>query len=108
MPYPHRTMVRGAMAVPVIYKAAGADGKFIPAVGIAYFEDGPRYRMRFGSQQQQLAVSLLYNRKQGNRSVLNRHFNGKPPPYLAMIYIQGPHFGLSFCNGDMARTVVSH
>ncbi len=43
-------MVGRAVAVPVVYKTAGANGELIPAVGISYFQNGAGNGFCFGSQ----------------------------------------------------------
>jgi hypothetical protein len=61
VPDSNRTVMRGAMHVPLVDKVPGAGRKTISAVRVTYFENRTGYRFPLCHQQLQSPVSRLHD-----------------------------------------------
>src|ERR1022692_1163271 len=104
MSHADRAMMRRPVAVPFVDEAPRAAGETIAAVGVADFQNRPRHRLAFRSQQLELPVRRLDYAQQRDRPMLHAHLHRKPASYFAVKNFQRANFGFTLRDGDMSRT----
>src|ERR1700735_1774868 len=96
------------MGVPCLYEFASTQREFITAIGVPDFENGSRYALSFCDKKHEAGFLVLNHGKQRDRAVLDRHLNGKPGTYLAVIHLERANLDPVLRNADVARTVMPH